>query len=118
MGKKKQWTKERINALKEKLREYIDEEDIPIAKEFAYKNDVPRSRIYVLRQDDPEFGDLMDKLSDKKEANLEKMALYGKIDRTMAVFSLKQMGWKDRQETDNTHTIERRIVYENEDGKV
>jgi hypothetical protein len=41
-----------------------------------------------------DFEDLMESLLAKKEAQLEKLALF----TTMAIFSLKNMGWSDRQD--------------------
>jgi hypothetical protein len=37
----------------------------------------------------------------KKEAQLERKALYNEINVSMAIFSLKQLGWSDR--TEQTH---------------
>lgn len=37
---------------------------------------------------------------------MERGGLEGKIDKTMAIFSLKQLGWKDRQEIDNNITFD------------
>jgi hypothetical protein len=47
----------------------------------------------------------------RKEVVLEKGTLTGVYDKTMAIFSLKQLGWKDKQEiehsggTNNTNEI-------------
>jgi len=37
-------------------------------------------------------------LFDKKEAQLEKLGAFNVINSTMAIFSLKQLGWRDKQE--------------------
>ena len=84
-GKKKY---DRVKLTKD-LEEYIKNTEIPIIAEFAYQNDIPRSYIYEL------IPDAIKKLIDKKEAQLERLALEKKIDKTMAIFSLKQLGWKD-----------------------
>lgn len=76
------------------LEKYIEETDIPIVAEFAYKNNIPRQYLYELE----EISDTIKRLIDKKEAQLERLALKGEIDKTMAVFSLKQLGWKDQQD--------------------
>lgn len=67
---------------------------IPILKEFCYQNDIPSNHIY----DHKEFTESIKTLIDKKEAQLEREALSGKIDKTMAIFSLKQLGWSDKQD--------------------
>ena len=82
-----------IDELVTKLKEYIDNNDIPIIAEFAYLNDIPRSSLY----DQPELSTLLKKLICKKEANLEKGILSNQINTAGGIFSLKQLGWKDRQ---------------------
>ena len=44
------------------------------------------------------FSTLLKKCIAKKEANLEKGALTGKLNPSMAIFSLKQLGWRDKKE--------------------
>ena len=92
-GRPKKYTTADIEEIKQKLVEYIEVTDIPIIAEFAYKNRIPRHRLY----DYEEFSTLIKEMIDKKEANLERMGLNKEVDRTMAVFSLKQLGWSDRQ---------------------
>ena len=83
-----------IEDIKIKLQEYIDTEDLPILAEFAYTNDIPRQTFY----DYKEFSTLVKKLFDKKESQLEKLGAFNMINNTMAVFSLKQLGWRDKQD--------------------
>jgi hypothetical protein len=73
---------------------YIDTHDIPAIAEFSYQNDVSRQQLY----DWPEFADALEKARNKKEANLEIMALYNQINTRVAIFALKQLGWSDRSE--------------------
>ena len=56
-------------------------------------NDIERQYLY----DNQMFSTLLKKCIAKKEANLEKGALTGKLNPSMAIFSLKQIGWKDKQ---------------------
>ena len=83
-----------IQSLSEKFIKYISDNEIPIIAEFAYLNDVNRQSLY----DYPEFSTLLKKCIDKKESALEKQGLGNKVNTAMAIFSLKQLGWKDRQE--------------------
>lgn len=76
-----------------KFEEYIDNTEIPILAEFAYQNNVTRPWLY----DQQEFSTLIKKCIDKKEVALERGTLNGTLQPTMAVFSLKQLGWKDRE---------------------
>lgn len=90
----KRRTKEENDDLLRKIEEYIEKTDIPIIAEFAYLNKVPRTSLY----DNPILSVAIKTLIDKKEAQLERKALNKEIDKTMAIFSLKQLGWRDVQE--------------------
>lgn len=77
------------------LAKYIDETDIPIIAEFAYRHGLNRSSIYEIT----EVSDALKKLIAKKEAALERLMLSGKPNVAAgAIFSLKQLGWSDRTE--------------------
>jgi len=73
---------------------YIENAEIPIIAEFAHRHGVSKSVLY----DWPEFADLLKLCTSKKEAALERKALAGEINVSMAIFSLKQLGWSDRAE--------------------
>lgn len=98
-GRPPKYNPEEKLALVKAFNIYIDKTDIPIIAEFAHLHDIPRSTLYDL----PDLSTLLKKAIDKKEANLEIMALYGKINSTMAIFSLKQIGWRDKQDVELTH---------------
>ena len=76
------------------MKRYITTTSIPILSEFAYKNNVLRENLYQW----PEFSYSIKMLIEKKESQLEKLALVGAIDKSMAIFSLKQLGWRDTKE--------------------
>lgn len=78
-----------------KFTQYIDSTDIPIVSEFAYTNGLHRQQLY----DMPELSDALKRCITKKETALERKALSGDVNCTMAIFSLKQLGWSDKQET-------------------
>lgn len=78
--------------------EYTNNNDIPILKEVCYKNYWNSDYLLELRKKSEELNWSIKRLLDKKEAQLEKLSLNKTIERTMAIFSLKQLGWKDRQE--------------------
>jgi hypothetical protein len=92
VGRPRKYTREYLAEIVEKLERYIDETPVPVVAEFAYKNRIPRQALY----DHEELSDSIKRLIDKKEAQLEILALKGEINITMAIFSLKQMGWRDR----------------------
>lgn len=95
------YTKKRLAELKKQMEEYTDKTAIPILAEFAYTHDVLRQELYK----HPELGDTIKKMMHKKEAQLEKLALSGKAPPAMCIFSLKQLGWRDKQETEHTGKI-------------
>lgn len=79
-------------AMLEVFLRYIEEAEIPVIAEFAYKMDVLREQLYQW----PEFAYALKKCIAKKEAQLELLGLRGKVNVGMAAFSLKQIGWRDR----------------------
>lgn len=93
-GRPRKYNDDQVKEIVDKLTKYIDNTDMPIIAEFSYKNDVLRDDLY----DYPEFSILLKKLISKKETYLESQGLLGKVNPTMAIFSLKQLGWSDRRE--------------------
>lgn len=83
-----------IQELVQKFEKYIDETAIPVIAEFAYTNNIERTYLY----DRAEFSTLIKKCIDKKEYVLEVGGLTGRLNPTMAIFGLKQLGWRDKQE--------------------
>ena len=111
MGIHKKWTKPVIEKIRVQFELYIEATDIPIVSEFAYQNNISRQRLYEFAENGELFSDTIKKCITKKEAQLEKLGLLSVINPSMAIFSLKQLGWKDKQEVemsgglDNTVTI-------------
>ena len=88
--------------LLEAIEKYIDETSIPIVSEFAYLNGLNRTSVYEIE----ELSDAIKKLVSKKEAALERLGLSGAPNVSpMAIFSLKQLGWKDKQEVEHSGGI-------------
>lgn len=95
MARPREW--DRADLL-EKLLDYIDSTDIPIIAEFAHMHGVLRSKLYEM----DELGDALKACVQKKEFALESKALKGDVNCTMAIFSLKQLGWKDVQQREHS----------------
>lgn len=91
MGRPREWDR---GDLLSKLTEYVDFTDIPIVAEFAYQNDINRQDLYAM----VELSDALKRCIAKKESALERKALSGDVNCSMAIFSLKQLGWKDTHE--------------------
>lgn len=81
-------------ALAHAFEQYISDTELPIVAEFAYLNDVPRETLYTW----DEFQTLLKRCIAKKEAALERGMYAEDINVTAAIFSLKQLGWKDKIE--------------------
>ena len=93
-GRPVEWTSERKAALLADFEQYIDESDIPIVAEFCSKHKTYKQRLYEYE----EFSDSIRRCINKKESALESLGLTNQINTTMAIFSLKQLGWKDKIE--------------------
>ena len=87
--------------LLELLEQYIANTPIPILAEFAYLNNLHSQQLYEF----PELSDAIKKAISKKEAALEMGGLTGSLNPSMAIFSLKQLGWADSQKTVTEHEI-------------
>ena len=94
-GEKRDWSR-----IMEYANEYLMAVDIPIITEFANAIGAASSTLYTAADNNPEVREAIRMLSDEKQAILEEGALTGKLNATMAIFSLKQMGWKDRVDMD------------------
>lgn len=81
-------------AIAQAFEKYISETELPIIAEFAYLNDVPRETLYQW----DELKTLIKRCIDKKEAALERGMIGQTYNVTAAIFSLKQLGWKDKIE--------------------
>lgn len=84
-------------AILDRFDQYIAITSIPIVAEFAARENLTRAFLY----DAPEFADAIKRCITKKESGLERAALEGAVNCSMAIFSLKQIGWSDK--TEQTH---------------
>jgi len=94
VGRPREYDRE---AILKAFTQYVDSTDIPIVAEFAYQHHIDRQRLYEW----DELADTLKRCIAKKESALERMALSGSVNCTMAIFSLKQLGWTDK--IDQTH---------------
>ncbi|NCC44908.1 MAG: hypothetical protein EOM18_15315 [Clostridia bacterium] len=93
-GRPRKYTKKRMREINDYIREYTQREEIPTVAGCACELKMHRQQMYEY----PEFSDAIKELVTKKEKVLETGALTGHLNSTMAIFSLKQIGWKDKQE--------------------
>lgn len=102
MARPREWDRE---ALLDALLTYIEKTPIPILAEFAHKHGVLRQKLYEME----ELRDAIKACAQKKESALERAALNGDVNCTMAIFSLKQLGWKDTHE--QTHKTDGPVAF-------
>lgn len=101
MGRPRKYSDEQIQEIITQFEDYITNTDIPIVAEFAIQIGTYKQQLY----DYEEFSYLIKRAISKKEAALERQALNGEINTTMAIFSLKQLGWRDNKDTNVTGNI-------------
>lgn len=106
VGRPRRWNPKQVEQIKKKLEKYIKSTDIPIITEFAYMNGVVSQRLYEY----VEFSTLLKMCTEKKQANLEKGALSGQLNTGMAIFSLKQLGWSDKQDVNLNADVNHRVI--------
>lgn len=95
------WTAEYKADLLRKMVEYTDSKPVPVLAEFAYVNNVHRQDLYA----HAEFSDAIKRMMAKKEYALEMGGLMNKLNPSVTIFSLKQLGWTDKQTLDHTGSI-------------
>ena len=97
MARPKKYTKVKLKEIALLINEYTDKAAIPVLAECALNLGYGRQFFYE-HDDCPEFSDAVKRLLAKKEYRLEVGALSGNLNASMAIFSLKQMGWSDKHE--------------------
>jgi hypothetical protein len=98
------------DALLAKIEAYIEETEVPIAAEFAYRNGLCREQLYEM----PELSHALRKLITKKEASLDRKAQMGEMPVPFAIFSLKQLGWRDNQDINHSGSVSYKVIPDKE----
>jgi len=86
-----------IERMVEIIDEYTDNAIIPILKECCFENNWNYEYVEQLKKKHDELSQSIKRLLTKKEITLEKM-LYSGQNNTGYIFSLKQLGWSDKQD--------------------
>lgn len=100
-----------VNDMIKKLDEYTDEcmnggkVKIPILNEAIRKYGWKSSRFYELKDENKELAEAIKRLTDAKQEIIEKLAYMGAINTTFAIFSLKQLGWRDNVKTERNVNV-------------
>ena len=111
IGRPREYDRERIGAAFE---QYITDTPIPIVAEFAASQGVTKQFMY----DCEEFSDLVKQCTCKKEGALERGMLSSSVNVTAAIFSLKQLGWSDRQDITHKGDAQHPLMLSNSDAKL
>lgn len=85
--------------------EYTNKTEYPILKELCYQKHYNYDTIMKMQRDNEELMQSIKELLYKKESYLEREGLKGKLAQTMAVFTLKQLGWRDSIEIENPQLV-------------
>jgi hypothetical protein len=106
MAKKGRPPKVNIEDLINDVDEYIQSANPPIVAEYAIMHGITRQYLYELAkkeegEGDSRLSDTIKKIVDSKAIMLERNGLLGKYQPTMAIFSLKQLGWKDKPDIED-----------------
>lgn len=96
-----------IEELINDVEDYIEGAEPPIVAEYAHLHGITRQYLYELANKHPELNDTIKRISEAKEVKLEKNGMNGKYNSTMAIFSLKQLGWRDSAPVTDEKALEK-----------
>jgi hypothetical protein len=106
VGRPRKFSKKQVKELMCAFEEYIQNTEVPIINEFTYQQGIIRQNLY----DYPEFSTLLKRCTEKKEVALEKGMLSGNMPPAAAIFSLKQMGWRDKHEVEHNGSMKISVI--------
>lgn len=81
--------------------DYTEQTEYPILKELCYLKHYNYDYVMQLQRNNEELSQPIKELLYKKESYLEREGIKGNLAQTMAVFTLKQLGWKDNIEVEH-----------------
>lgn len=81
-------------------------EAIPQVIRFARRHNMTKQNLYKRASESQVLIDSIKKITEEKELILEEKALVGAFVPSMAIFSLKQLGWRDRTDSADNSTEE------------
>ena len=86
-----------VDSICKEIDKYINTVELPILKELCYLKNYNYDYIMQLQRKSDKLSQSIKRLLNKKEVILERKGLNSEVNSTMAIFSLKQLGWKDKQ---------------------
>ncbi len=87
--------------LRQDIIDYTEQTEYPILKELCYLKHYNYDYVMQLQRANEELSQSIKELLYKKESYLEREGIKGNLAQTMAVFTLKQLGWRDNIEVEH-----------------
>ena len=87
--------------LRQDIIDYTEQTEYPILKELCYLKHYNYDYVMQLQRTNEELSQSIKELLYKKESYLEREGIKGNLAQTMAVFTLKQLGWRDNIEVEH-----------------
>lgn len=97
MSRPVEYTDEVIKWICGSMEKYTQETPIPKFAEFCFINELSREYLYEIARSNKELSYNIKRLFLKKETALENGILSQTVNVTGGIFSLKQLGWSDKQ---------------------
>lgn len=94
----------------ENIIEYTKNTEYPILKEVCFLYNYNYDTVMKMQRDNEELMQSIKQLLNKKEAYLEREGIKGTINPTMAVFTLKQLGWRDKPKEEEEKNVKNGII--------
>lgn len=91
----------KYNNLRQDIIDYTKQTEYPILKELCYLKHYNYDYVMQLQRNNEELSQSIKELLYKKESYLEREGIKGNLAQTMAVFTLKQLGWRDNIEVEH-----------------
>ena len=107
MAKRGRPPKIKIETLIKDVDDYISNAEPPIVAEYAHMHNITRQYLYELATKNKDLSDAIKRISEAKEIKLERGGLDGTYAPSVAIFSLKQLGWKDTAEVTDTKALDK-----------
>lgn len=118
MGRPKKYTDRWIKRLAVKLLQYAASVELPFKQEFAIKNKFASQRMTEFCKV-KEFAEALKRFDDYQQHKLVSSALSGRINTSMAIFTLKNVaGWRDAPPEHTPSELINQTIIINSDDKI
>lgn len=105
MGRPREWTEEKIEALRIDLEEYSDDPDFCHMCLWHARTSTYRDLLPMFCERNADFSDTLKSAKAKAEAHTFVNGASGKMNPTVFVFTEKQHGWADTQKLEHSGSL-------------